>query len=90
MYRLEPGMFLHLERAAGTQLRVLSGQVWITESGQPDDVFWFAGQAYDVIGAGRVLVESLVALGSVTLIDSHGPAFVKTRHPSKNTALALR
>lgn len=90
MHRLEPGVFLRLERAAGTQLRVLSGQVWITESGQPDDVFLSVGQAYDVIGAGRVLVESVAAFGSATLVDPPGPAFVKTRHLSKRAAPALR
>ena len=90
MHRLEPGTFLRLERAAGTQLRVLSGQVWITESGQPDDVFLSAGQTYDIVGSGRVLVESLAAFGFATLVDSPGPAFVKTRHPSNGATPALR
>ncbi|MBN2691501.1 MAG: DUF2917 domain-containing protein [Burkholderiaceae bacterium] len=80
MHRLEPGMFLRLERAAGTQLRLLSGQVWITESGQPDDVFLSAGQSYDVVGTGRVVVEPQAA--TATLIVSREPASVRTRRPS--------
>ncbi|MFZ5488698.1 MAG: DUF2917 domain-containing protein [Thiomonas sp.] len=80
MQRLEPGMFLRLERAAGTRLRILSGQVWITESGQPDDVFLSAGQSYDIVGSGRVVVEPQAALA--TLIVSRETACATTHGSS--------
>ena len=80
MHRLEHGMFLRLERAAGAQIRLLSGQVWITESGQPDDVFLSSGQSYDIVGSGRVVVEPQAALA--TLIVSREPAWVKMRRSS--------
>lgn len=80
MHRLEPGMFLRLERAAGAQIRLLSGQVWITESGRPDDVFLSQGQSYDIVGSGRVVVEPQAALA--TLIVSRELAFGKTRRSS--------
>ncbi|OYV28877.1 MAG: hypothetical protein B7Z79_11805 [Thiomonas sp. 20-64-9] len=82
MHRLEPGMFLRLERAAGAQLRVLSGQVWVTESGQPDDVFLSTGQTYDIVGSGRVLVEPLKAFATATLIVSRDTACVKRSQSS--------
>lgn len=80
MHRLEHGMFLRLERAAGAQIRLLSGQVWITESGQPDDVFLSSGQSYDIVGSGRVVVEPQAALA--TLMVSRESALGKTRRSS--------
>ncbi|WP_169836758.1 DUF2917 domain-containing protein [Thiomonas intermedia] len=67
MHRLEHGMFLRLERAAGAQIRLLSGRVWITESGRPEDVFLCSGQSYDIVGPGRVVVEPQAGLATLTI-----------------------
>lgn len=58
MQRLAQGTMLRFERAAGARVTVHAGQVWITESGETDDVFLSAGQHYVVAGSGRVLIEA--------------------------------
>jgi hypothetical protein len=43
------------------QLRVESGIVWLTQSGQPDDVLLFAGQSFKAQRCGRIVIQSLAA-----------------------------
>lgn len=57
MQHITQGTVFRFERAAGTRITVHVGCVWITESGEPDDVFLSARQLYVVVGSGRVLIE---------------------------------
>lgn len=57
MQRVAQGQVVRLEHAAGTRITVHRGQVWLTESGNPDDVFLCAGQYRIVRGPGRVIIE---------------------------------
>jgi hypothetical protein len=40
-------------------LRVESGIVWLTQSGQPGDVLLFAGQTFNAQRCGRIVIQSL-------------------------------
>jgi hypothetical protein len=52
---------LMLEGRAGTRVRVIFGGVWLTESGEPDDVFAFSGEEVALRHHRRTLLESLGA-----------------------------
>ena len=66
------GDSLHLSRHAGAQLRAYTsaelaerpGMLWITEEGEPEDVFLHPGEAYRLRGQGRVVAT---AWGAVQL-----------------------
>lgn len=57
MLELKAGKFLRLTRR-GSTLTVRSGEVWITEQGNPRDVVLRAGQAFTVARRGLALVEA--------------------------------
>jgi hypothetical protein len=42
----------------GATLRVLDGQVWLTEEDHLEDQFLVAGQSYTLQGLGRAVIES--------------------------------
>lgn len=42
----------------GGQVSILSGNVWLTHSGDPSDHFLAAGESFDVRDSGQTLVES--------------------------------
>lgn len=42
----------------GGEVSILSGQVWLTRSGDPDDHFLGAGESFKVRGAGEALIEA--------------------------------
>lgn len=44
--------------AGGGEISILSGQVWLTRSGDPDDYFLGAGESFRVHGSGEALVET--------------------------------
>uniref|UniRef100_E6PPA5 DUF2917 domain-containing protein n=1 Tax=mine drainage metagenome TaxID=410659 RepID=E6PPA5_9ZZZZ len=54
---LRPQLTHRIEDACGICVRVLQGLVWLTEEGELDDVFLGEGDAYQIRGSGRVLVE---------------------------------
>jgi Protein of unknown function (DUF2917) len=54
--RLKSNDFLRLERAAGTQIEVLTGRIWITEQGCARDSFLVPGRRFRISGNGLVLV----------------------------------
>ena len=66
------GDSLHLRKHAGAQLRAYTsadaaecpGMLWITEEGEPEDVFLRPGEAYRLRGQGRVVAT---AWGAVQL-----------------------
>ncbi len=53
--------------AGGGEVSILSGQVWLTRSGDPDDHFLAAGESFQVRGEGEALVEAW-GPGEVALI----------------------
>lgn len=54
--QLKANDFLRLTRAAGNWIEVLSGRVWVTESGTSRDAILGPGRRYRVGGDGLVLV----------------------------------
>ncbi|MEO7055505.1 MAG: DUF2917 domain-containing protein [Caldimonas sp.] len=55
-HRLPAGQVLPLGSNGG-ELSVLSGRVWLTRAGVPDDVFIDAGQAVRVPASGEAMIE---------------------------------
>ncbi|MBS1230846.1 MAG: hypothetical protein H6R17_4123 [Proteobacteria bacterium] len=49
------------------QVFVESGIVWLTQSGQPDDVFLFAGQSFRRQRSGKVVIQALSGNCEVSL-----------------------
>ncbi len=76
---LQPGDSLTLRNAAGQSVRLESAQtlasrpgpvrVWLTEEGQPDDVFLHAGDGYTVRGSGRVVLTVWCGTARLRLSD---------------------
>jgi hypothetical protein len=60
---LQSGRARRLHGAPGTWLHVVSGSLWLTQSGDPEDYFLAAGQSKQ-IGSGRAVIES----GSTALL----------------------
>lgn len=56
---LAPAEVLSRSGVAGARLRVLSGRVWLTETGDAGDHVLSPGERHTVRGAGRVVVEAL-------------------------------
>lgn len=54
---LRPGAIHCIEDACGVRIRVQQGLVWLTEEGELDDVFLGEGDAYQIRGSGRILIE---------------------------------
>jgi hypothetical protein len=54
---LKAGKFLRLKRT-GSTLTVRSGEVWITEQGNPRDIVLRSGQSFTVARRGLALVEA--------------------------------
>jgi hypothetical protein len=81
---LQPGDSLTLRNAAGQSVRLESAQtlapqpgpvrVWLTEEGQPDDVFLHAGDGYTVRGSGRVVLTVWCGAARLRLGASAGSA----------------
>lgn len=61
LYTLSAGQAHTLSARAGAVLKVIRGQVWLTESGQAEDVFLHAGDSWTV-GRGRTVVQALEGL----------------------------
>jgi hypothetical protein len=55
---LHGGELLRLDAAAGAQVRVLFGTIWLTEPGRLDDVFAAGGDEVVLHRGGRVLLEA--------------------------------
>ena len=58
---LAAGQVLTLDAARGLRVTCESGQLWVTEEAQPDDVWLAAGQRVRLAGDGRAVVEAKVA-----------------------------
>lgn len=84
-----PGRTLHLRRARGARLDVFHGRIWLTQTGQDEDVFLAAGDTFDVRAAGAIVIE---ADGSVPawITWGHVPAPLPPRPPGSGRRRALR
>ncbi len=45
---------------SGEQFSVVSGMVWITQSGKSEDIFLREGESFDITHKGAILVEGMV------------------------------
>lgn len=59
VYELERGNLLTLTGMRGRELRVESGQVWLTEEAQPHDNVLFSSQTYRARSGQHVVIEAL-------------------------------
>ncbi|MDY0330866.1 MAG: DUF2917 domain-containing protein [Thiomonas sp.] len=81
---LQTGDSLTLRHAAGLSVRLEAAQVpapqpdpvrvWLTEEGQPDDVFLHAGEGYTVRGCGKVVLTVWCGAARLRLGASIGRA----------------
>lgn len=55
---MNPGQLLRLETPRGHEIHCEAGHLWITEEGQPCDVWLAAGQRVRLVGEGLALVEA--------------------------------
>jgi len=55
---LPAGAVRTLKRCAGVRIEVLSGRLWLTEPGDPDDHFLAGGHSHLVVGNGAVVIEN--------------------------------
>ena len=74
--RLERGGFVRIQGGSGTQVRVDSGEVWITQEGDPRDHLVPAG--------GRFIVAS----NRLTLVSALGGSNLEMRTPRKRSYAA--
>lgn len=72
LYLLEADRPIRLEAARARLLKVVSGTVWITASGIPEDVFLQAGAVYQIPSNGRILVDALHGKAQVQVQPAPG------------------
>lgn len=56
--RLAPGAVMRIVRARGIEVACEAGHLWITEEGQPCDVWLAAGQRVTLVGDGVAVLEA--------------------------------
>ncbi len=56
---------VRLEAPAGLVVRCVSGEVWLTRSGSPDDVWLAPGSSYDCASAASLYIDSLGASSAI-------------------------
>jgi Protein of unknown function (DUF2917) len=70
--RLAKDTLLRLRDAQGKAIAVFDGMVWITQEGDPDDVFVRAGQTFTFARRGLVIVEAIED-SRVSVLDADTP-----------------
>jgi hypothetical protein len=63
---------------SGEKLFVVTGLVWITQSGDPEDIFLRAGESFDIAHKGAVLVEGVIDTRLKITTSQEPPAVGKT------------
>jgi hypothetical protein len=61
---------LPVDHASGARVACLSGRIWITEQNASEDVVLEAGEAYEIVRDGLVVVQALRA----AIVDLRAPA----------------
>lgn len=56
--KLAPGAVMRIVGARGIEVACEAGHLWITEEGQPCDVWLAAGQRVTLVGDGLALLEA--------------------------------
>lgn len=79
--RLERGAMLRLNVASRRVVAVFKGLVWITQEGDPRDVFVASGESFAIDRPGVVLLEAFEST-VLTVFDAH------TRRAADELALA--
>ncbi|HXF79282.1 MAG TPA: DUF2917 domain-containing protein [Usitatibacter sp.] len=67
---LSPGEVLRVDRAAGVEVAVDAGRVWVTEERSSGDVWLAAGESVRLAGRGLALVEAVG--GAAIRVTRHG------------------
>lgn len=68
---LRPGGMLRIDDGQGRSVVVFRGLLWITQDGDPRDVFVGSGETFTIDRPGRVLIE---AMNESHLLVLHGEA----------------
>lgn len=72
--QLPQGRYLRLHRVDGRSIAVFKGTVWITQDGDPRDVFVGPGETFFVDRPGLVLIEALDDASLIVLEPQHTEA----------------
>lgn len=56
---LNEGRPLRVTGARGVRVRCLKGKVWVTTSGQLEDIFLLGGQCHEIADVGLTLIEGV-------------------------------
>lgn len=73
-FDLPSGAVLGLGHAAGRELEVFSGRLWLTSHGASGDVFLTAGDRLR-LGPGAVIECDSPSAARIRLLPAHGPAW---------------
>ena len=93
-----PAVYLTLSRDApltisegvGTEIRVLSGRIWLTEENVADDVFLFAGARYALRRSGRAVIGAEGPADMPVRILVASPVSVRSRSVANTIGVPLR
>jgi hypothetical protein len=77
--RLQPGEMLRIDGAQGSSIVVFRGLLWITQDGDPRDVFIGRGETFTIDRPGRVLVEAIDE-SRLLLLGAESPDRRAARH----------
>jgi hypothetical protein len=75
---LERGRTLRLHDAAGARLKVETGELWVTQEGDPRDLVLGPGDVHAIDRAGLSVLQAL-ASARLSIAPSRGPAVVSSR-----------
>lgn len=76
---LSAGAMLHIDDGVGQSVVVFKGLLWITQDGDPRDVFVGRGETFTIDRPGRVLIEAMDESRLLVLHDL-GRADAARRH----------
>ena len=84
---LPSGTLVPFPSVRGERVRVLSGRVWLTEEGDPNDEFLASGQEVALGGQGLAVIEALTA-ARVQLVEPQS-LWSDVKSAARQAALAL-
>ena len=87
---LTPGSPLTISEGVGTEIRVLSGRVWLTEENVADDIFLWAGASYALRCSGRAVIEAEQPDDIPVRIVVASPVSVRSRSVAATFGVTLR
>jgi len=67
--KLAPGDILRIHDASGQRITVVRGMVWVTQEGDPRDVFLSDGEDFAFERTGTALVEAITETQLLPLVD---------------------